>query len=70
MRQSESIRVSLESYRQQQGHYPDSLDQVSIAERLDGPIYYERESESSYRLWFGTTLGESLTYSSTEGKWQ
>ena len=69
MRQSEPIQASLESYRQQHGQYPDSLAQVGITERIEGPLYYRRESQSSYLLWFGTRLGESLTFNSTQGKW-
>lgn len=70
MRQSEPIRASLENYRQQHGRYPTSLAEIGIVERDDGPIYYRRESESTYILWFGTTLGESKTYQSTDGRWR
>lgn len=69
MRQAEPIQVSLESYRQQHGYYPDSLSQIGLVEREEGPLYYHRESESSYILWFGTALGESMTFNSTDRKW-
>lgn len=70
IRQSLPIQASLESDRQQHGYYPDSLERIGMVERLEGPIHYERESESTYRLWFGTTFGESLIYLSADGKWQ
>jgi hypothetical protein len=69
MRQAEPIQASLESYRQQHGHYPDSISQIGLVEREEGPLYYQRESESSYILWFGTTLGESVTFNSTDRRW-
>ena len=69
MRQAEPIQASLESYRQQYGHYPDSISQIGLVEREEGPLYYQRESESSYILWFGTTLGESVTFNSTDRRW-
>jgi hypothetical protein len=70
MRQSESIVAALEGYREHHGHYPESLEKVGITSGLEGPIYYQLESESSYELWFGTSFGESRTFSSTERLWR
>ncbi len=70
MRQSVPIQTSLEAYRQQRARYPVSLSEIGIVEREEGPIYYRRESESAYILWFGTTLGESETYHSTDRHWR
>ena len=69
MRQSEPIHEALKAYHQKHGGYPESLDPIGISSREEGPIYYQREG-GSYLLWFGTSLGESLTYRSNEGKWR
>jgi hypothetical protein len=69
MRQSEPIHEALKAYHLKHGSYPDALDQIGIPSREEGPIYYQRES-SSYLLWFGTSLGESRTYHSSEGYWR
>ena len=69
MRESEPIQASLESYRQTHGQYPESLTQIGISGKLEGPIFYRQESRASYLLWFGTSLGESRTFDSTDHKW-
>lgn len=69
MRQSEPIHEALKAYHQKHGGYPESLDQIGIPSREEGPIYYQREG-SSYLLWFGTRLGESRTYQSNQGRWR
>jgi hypothetical protein len=70
IRQSKSIMGAVERYHQHHGLYPASLAEAGITEIMEGPIYYQRESESSYRLWFGTHLGESRTFDSTERFWR
>lgn len=69
MRQSKPIHEALKAYNQKHRSYPDSLDQIGIPSREAGPIYYQREGDS-YLLWFGTRLGESRTYRSSEGYWR
>jgi hypothetical protein len=69
MRQSEPIHEALKAYHLKHCGFPDSLDQIGIPSREEGPIYYQREG-SSYLLWFGTRLGESRTYCSSEGYWR
>lgn len=70
IRQAEPIQASLESYRQQYGQYPDSLKQIGIVVWEDGPIYYQRRSDTSYILWFGRELGESTVFDSTTRAWR
>lgn len=69
MREAEPIQASLEAYRQQHGQYPESISRIGLVEREEGPLYYQRDSESSYTFWFGTTLGESVAFNSTDRKW-
>ena len=69
IKQALQIERQIESYRASHGKYPDSLSQIGIVETESGPIYYERKSESSYILWFGTILGESEKFDSTTRKW-
>ncbi|HXG84427.1 MAG TPA: hypothetical protein VNI84_10400 [Pyrinomonadaceae bacterium] len=49
---------------------PDSLNEIGIEEKEEGPIYYEKESESRYVLWFGKQLGESATFDSDTKEWK
>jgi hypothetical protein len=70
MRQSEPIQAALAEYCKQHGQYPESLAQVGISESLEGPLYYNRISDSLYTLHFGTSLGESRTFHSTDRRWR
>jgi predicted PurR-regulated permease PerM len=60
----------IENYKDSCGMLPNSLYDICIKERIEGPIYYQRVDSSKYMLWFGMTLGESYTYESSNGKWQ
>ena len=60
----------IEDFRKEKGRLPVSLSEIGIEEKEEGPIYYDRKSETRYILWFGTSLGESVTYDSETKKWE
>lgn len=59
----------IESFKTENGRLPNSLSEIGIAETESGPIYYRKQSETKYIVWFGKTLGESATYDSETQKW-
>ncbi len=62
--------VQIEKFRKEKGRLPNSLNEIGIEEKEEGPIYYEKKSESRYVLWFGKELGESVTYDSDTKEWK
>jgi hypothetical protein len=60
----------IRTYKNVNGTLPATLKDTGIDEIEEGPIYYRKESESKYILWFGGELGESVTYDSGSNKWQ
>jgi len=68
-KEGDSVRDKIEAYRSVHGALPPDLEAVGIPERMEGPIYYRREDDREYILWFGTTLGESVIYSSKTRQW-
>lgn len=64
------VVAKIEAFRNQRGKLPDSLQEIGIEEKLEGPLFYEKTGDNEYRLWFGTELGESVTYNSKTRKWQ
>ena len=68
IRESQPVQVALENFRQQHGIYPETLSAGKISEPDE--IYYRRKSDGSYILWFGLELGESMTFRSTDRKWE
>lgn len=61
--------LKIDAYRQRMGRVPSSLEDVGVHVSEDGPIYYERCSDTHYILWFGTRLGESMSFDSANRTW-
>lgn len=70
IKQGNEIAAKIENYKNQKGKLPDSLVDIGAEEKLEGPIFYEKKSDTEYRLWFGTELGESVVYNSSIRKWE
>jgi len=70
LEQGKVIIAKIEKFKSEKGRLPKGLVEIGVDETEDGQIYYEKKSESRYILWFGTTLGESVTYDSETGKWE
>lgn len=64
------IVEKIEIYKHKKGRLPNSLSDLGIEEKVEGPIYYNMIDSSKYIVWFGTTVGESITYSSETKKWE
>lgn len=70
IKQGNDMAAKIETYKGKKGRLPDSLTEVGIEEKLEGPIFYEKKSDTEYRLWFGSELGESVVYNSSTRKWE
>jgi hypothetical protein len=68
-REGDNLIYLIEEYRLQTGKLPASLTALKIAELEAGPLYYQRKDAATYEVWFGTSLGESETYSSRTRRW-
>jgi hypothetical protein len=60
----------VEHFRIAHGKLPESLADLGLEVKEEGPIYYNKESESRYIVWFGRELGESTTYDSDTREWK
>ncbi len=60
----------IENFKKDKRKLPETLWEIGIEEKEDSPIHYKKESETKYILWFGTTLGESVTYNSDTKEWK
>ena len=59
----------IEDYRLKNNRLPETLTDIGLEEKNEGPIYYRKESTTDYIIWYGLTLGESRTYDSKTKKW-
>jgi len=67
MRRSEKIASKIESFRLEHQKLPSTLEEV---EKEENEIFYQREGETNYVLWFGKELGESTVYYSSNKTWR
>lgn len=68
-KEGNKIIEAIERYKKQNSKLPLSLFDIGIRETEDGPIYYQKENDSVYIVYFGDVLGESVIYNSIKGKW-
>lgn len=59
----------IENYRSKNNRLPESLTNIGIEEKEEGPIYYRKDSETDYVVWYGLTIGESRIYDSKTKTW-
>ena len=60
----------IESFKRSHGYLPGNLAEVGIKNEDSLNVYYQREGDDHYVVWFGTTLGESITYDSQRRDWR
>jgi len=57
----------LEAYYQREKRYPETLESIDPEDARK--VFYRKEGQDSYILWFGIALGESVTYDSRTRSW-
>lgn len=65
----EVLIEEIETFLEEKGHLPENLNELGREETESGPLYYLKKSETHYIVWFGTTVGESVTWDSEEAAW-
>ncbi len=61
--------LKIERYKARTGHLPKNLTPIGIKETEEGPVYYEKQTDSTYIVRYGLSLGESSTYNSATKTW-
>lgn len=64
-----SVIEKVEAFKIKNSRLPESLSDIGLTGTEEGPLYYRRTSDSSYEIWFGAELGESVTYKSRSQTW-
>ena len=64
-----AVVEKIETFKARNSRLPDSLSDIGFNDTEKGPIYYRKTSDSSYEIWFGAELGESVTYNSQSHTW-
>lgn len=71
-RRSEIAIQAIEAFRRDHDRLPESLQEAGLPlEQFDERCpCYEKQTEQSYIVWFGWTLGESVVYDSVAREWR
>ncbi len=70
MEKGNKLIEKIELFKKENGKLPESLTELRIKEKEEGPLYYSKLDSIKYIVWFGTELGESKTYYSHSKKWE
>jgi hypothetical protein len=68
--ESEAVILKTEDFKVNNSRLPESLSEIGVAEKEEGPIYYRKTGGTSFEIWFGADLGESVTYNSVSKEWR
>lgn len=70
-REAAAIISKIEKYKEDHKVYPENLSALGIAEREDGPYYYNLREDGTFRVWFsgGGSFFACQTYNSTTREW-
>ena len=66
----EEIIAKIETYKKQNGHLPKKLNDIGVIEKEEGPIYYSKQNETTYKVYYGGGLGESIVYNFETKRWE
>lgn len=64
-----SYILKIEAYKELYGVYPNSLADINIEYKEEGPLHYEKKNDTLFIIWFGQELGDSKIYYSNTKKW-
>ena len=59
----------IEAFRTSHDSLPNTLNDLGFPEKEESKFHYKKNSDTSYVVWTGTTLGESLTFNSVGRQW-
>jgi len=68
--EGEAVVVKVGQFHVSKNRLPKTLSEIGINETEEGPIYYKQLSETRYQVWYGSSLGESVTYDSDRKTWE
>lgn len=67
--QGNTLIERIASFQKATHRLPESLRELGLEEKMEGPLYYQKVSAEHYIVYFGTTVGESMIYRSEKRAW-
>lgn len=69
-RYAQDLVNQVEEYKKENKRLPVSAGELGLEEEEDAMAFYEQTTDSTYTIWYGTSLGSSKVYRSETKGWQ
>ena len=66
---AEMLIEKVETFKKNNNRLPKNVSEFGLTEFMDSPAFYQLETDSTYIVWYGLSVGESKTYRSSTKKW-
>ena len=66
---AEMLIEKIETFKTKNNRLPKDLSELGLIEKMDSPAFYQIQTDSTYMVWFGLSIGESKVYRSATKKW-
>lgn len=67
---AELLIEKVEFFKSQANRLPKNISELNLIEKENSKAFYQLETDTSYIIWYGLSLGESKTYNSINKKWK
>lgn len=66
---AEMIIEKVENFKNENSHLPKNVSEIGLTESEKSFAFYQKETDSSFTVWYGLGVGESNIYLSSTKKW-
>ena len=66
----ELVIEKVEKFRTENGRLPDNVTEIGLDDTKMHLSFYEKTSDTTYKVWYGLDLGNSMVYKSETDEWK
>ncbi|PVW11406.1 hypothetical protein DDV96_15765 [Marixanthomonas spongiae] len=66
---AEMLIEKVEKFKKTNNRLPKDVTELGLNEKIDSPAFYEMETDSTYIVWYGLSVGVSKVFKSSTKKW-
>ncbi len=66
---AEMLIEKVETFKKENNRLPKDVTKLGLTEKMDSPAFYQMQTDSTYMVWYGLSVGESKVYRSSTKKW-
>ncbi len=66
---AEMLIEKVETFKTKNNRLPKDVSELGLIEKIDSPAFYQIQTDSTYMVWYGLSVGESKVYRSATKKW-